>query len=427
MKFVSTRDASIRTSFQDAVFRGLAPDGGLFFPERMPYLNTLIDQRSDNIHSLGFEILRGFVSDISDEKLQDIINKSLSFGIPLRGLEGHIYLLELFHGPTLAFKDVGARFMAHITEYFLAESDKHITIFVATSGDTGSAIANAFHNRKNINIYIFYPSGKITFLQEQQMTTLGGNVHAIEVKGTFDDCQKIVKTALMDVDLCRHLNLTTANSINVARLMPQIIYHAWALQQLKYFTDKYPVLSVPSGNFGNLVSAVYAKQLGFGIQHFIAATNANDIVPNYLATGTFSPKPSVKTYSNAMDVGNPSNFERLLSCYDTNVDEMRKDISGLSVTDTETLAEIKRVYDHTGHIIDPHTAVGVAAARRFGGDTPIIVSATAHPAKFPEVIKKAINIEPDMPDRLREAVSGMKQTTIINADYAELKKILMLK
>lgn len=426
MNFVSTRDSNVRNHFKNAVFHGLAPDGGLFIPENIPVLKAHLQNKADDIHYLGYEMMRLMIDDIPSDALQEIINKTLTFKIPLIHLEANTYLLEVFHGPTLAFKDVGARFMANVMEYYLKSKNDSVTILVATSGDTGSAIANAFHNKENINIYIFYPSEKVTHLQEQQMTTLGGNIHAVEVQGTFDDCQKIVKSALMDNDLSRRINLTTANSINVARLLPQMIYHVWGLQQLKAYSDICPVLSVPSGNFGNLVSAVYAKKLGFGIEHFIAATNANNIVPDYLKTGNFEPRPSIKTYSNAMDVGNPSNFERLLCAYNDNLDAMRSDISGISISDEDTLAEIRRVYDETGYILDPHTAVGVAASSRadVNSDTPVIVTATAHPAKFPEVIRRAINIEPEIPERLQVAVAGKKQSIVIAAEYEQAKDLL---
>lgn len=429
MKFVSTRGDNHFFSFHEAVFHGLAPDGGLFIPDRFPHLDRddIEHAYRDSLTELGERLMQLFVSELPTDVLQHIICQSLNFPIPLVHLEDNIYLLEVFHGPTLAFKDVGARFMANTLSYFLTRENKKLNIIVATSGDTGSAIANAFYRMPNIDIFILYPSGQITFLQEQQMTTLGENVHAIEVQGSFDDCQRLVKAALMSPDIRKQRLVTTANSINIARLLPQLIYHSFGVCQLrKQNITTPPVLSVPSGNFGNLTSGIYAKMLGFDIQHFIAATNINDIVPQYLQTHLFEPKPSLRSLSNAMDVGNPSNFERLLACFDGDFNAMSQMISGVSVTDSATLAEIKGTYDRTQYILDPHTAVGVRAARQSleFRDKPIIVTATAHPAKFPAVIRQALDIDAEMPERLRAVLDGKKQADLISPDLEALISLL---
>lgn len=432
MKFISTRDASFSASFQDALLQGLAPDGGLYIPSQLPLLTADLLQNAKNMEllSIGETIINNFLPEIPQNILRDIISKTLNFPIPLIHLENNLFLLEVFHGPTLAFKDVGARFMANTLSYFLQKTYQKLTILVATSGDTGSAIAHGFYNLPNIDVYILYPSQKITPLQERQMTTLGGNIHALEVEGTFDDCQKLVKTALLDQDIKSNRSLTTANSINIARLLPQIIYHAWGVVQLQHNGATInPILSVPSGNFGNLTAAIYAKRIGFPINNFIAATNINDIVPNYLKTGKFIPEASRQSYSNAMDVGNPSNFERLLSLYADNHERMQQEITGISISDENTIATIRQYYEKTGYILDPHTAVGVAAAKQsedhYSNEIPIIITATAHPAKFPEVIKRAIDIDIELPESLRKTLDQPKKSQKIPAEYNVFKAILL--
>jgi threonine synthase len=382
--------------------------------------------KNKTMHELGFTILSKYLSEIPDDNLKKIIVDALSFPIPLILLEDNIYLLEVFHGPTLAFKDVGARFMANILAYFAAAENRHINIIVATSGDTGSAIASAFHHMPNVDVFILYPSGKVSRLQEQQITTFGGNIHALEVTGTFDDCQRLVKTALSDSALQKKINLTTANSINIARLLPQIIYHAWGLIQLQNDgVDDLPVISVPSGNLGNLMSAVYAHMMGFSVKYLIAAMNINTVFVDFLDTLEFKAKPSQKSLANAMDVGNPSNIERIQNLYSHRPEQIRKDIKGYSISDKEIIDEIRYTYDETGYILDPHTAVGTAAARKPGNiDTPTIVTATAHPAKFPEVIKQAIDIDIELPERLQVVLDKPKQSVKIAPDYDVLKKVL---
>jgi threonine synthase len=415
------------------MFHGLAPDGGLYIPEYFPVLppDDISSLRQIGLSQLSEMILSPYLSEIPVTDLNTIIASSLNFPIPLIRLEPDVFLLEVFHGPTLAFKDVGARFMAHMIDYYLRQRNEQLTILVATSGDTGSAIAHAFHRVANVEVYVLYPSKKISHLQEQQMTTLGDNIHALEVMGTFDDCQHLVKKALMDDGIREKRALSTANSINIARLLPQIIYHSWGIVQFQRMNNMpLPNLSVPSGNFGNLTAAIYAHKMGVPMGHFIAATNINAIVPEYLATGKFAPAPSKQSYSNAMDVGNPSNFERLMALYDSKHKEMIKDVSGISVSDQQTLAEIRHTYEATNYILDPHTAVGVVAAREyrrahFTVKNPVIVTATAHPAKFPEVIKRAINIDIGLPPQLQEAMNKTKQAQQISSDYHEFKNLLL--
>ncbi|HEY4611779.1 MAG TPA: threonine synthase, partial [Bacteroidota bacterium] len=364
MNFLSTNGQAPAVSFRQALLQGLAPDSGLYVPERLPSLPFSVSPDA-SLHLFGKHILTPLLEEIPLQDLTRIIERAWTFPIPLVKLTDQIYLLELFHGPTLAFKDVGARFMAETLSYVLVEEQRETTILVATSGDTGSAVAHGFYNAPNITVYILYPSGKISRLQEQQMTTLGGNIHAVEVAGTFDDCQRLVKHALADATLVAAHNLTTANSINLGRLLPQVVYYAWAVAQLQTTLSKEvsPTVVVPSGNFGNLTAAAYAKSLGVPIEHFVAATNANDVVPQYLETGSFTPRSSIQTLSNAMDVGNPSNLTRLQALYGNDVGRIRQDISSQRVSDEETIAEIRRTYDQTRVVLDPHTAVGVAAAR----------------------------------------------------------------
>ncbi|MBI1803242.1 MAG: threonine synthase [Ignavibacteriae bacterium] len=429
MKFVSVNGGSGATTFDQVILQSIASDGGLYVPESTPRLTPefLGKLHSQSLESIGLKITSLFLEEIPSNDLSKIIERAWNFPIPLTRLENGLYLLELFHGPTLAFKDVGARFMAEALSFFLAQHHRHITILVATSGDTGSAVAHGFFNTPHIDVFILYPSGKVSRLQEQQMTTLGGNIRALEVDGTFDDCQRLVKQALVDPDINRSRTLTSANSINLARLLPQMTYYAWGIAQWqKNFRrdNEVPMVVVPSGNFGNLTAAVYTKWIGVSINKLVAATNANDVVPQYFSTGQYAPKPSIQTLSNAMDVGNPGNFVRLQYLYKNDIEAMRNDISAVSITDQQTVEEIRRTYEHTGRIIDPHTAVGVAAARQFGL-RPSIVAATAHPAKFPEVIKKAIGIEMPLPLSLKSVLKKRKQSVTIPNNYQELKHLLL--
>lgn len=428
MKFISTHHDAKPVDFKEALMHGLAPDGGLYIPEKFPPIDhhLLKNLAEASIFELGDKIMGNFLPEIPAHSLNAMIHHTLSFPIPLHPLEKDVFLLEVFHGPTLSFKDVGARFMSQALSYYLQQQNKQLIIMVATSGDTGSAIANAFHNTPNIHVYVLYPSKKITLLQEQQMTTLGNNIHALEVEGTFDDCQKLVKQALLDKDIRAHHDLTTANSINIARLLPQMIYHSWGICQLqRNHSLSDPVLVVPSGNLGNLTAAIYAKAIGFPIHHFLAATNVNSVFPRYVNSGKFTPEPSKQSLSNAMDVGNPSNFARVLAFYHNSHQKLTQAVKSISISDDETLTEIRRVYDTTGYIMDPHTAVGMAASKNARDGNPIIITATAHPAKFPEVIKKALGFDIELPERLAATLHKPKLSTKIPADFEGLKNILL--
>jgi threonine synthase len=421
--------------FREALLRGMAPDGSLYVPNSIPLLSahTLDRLGSLPLDQIGREIILPYIDEVPPGDLLEVIRKSWTFPIPLVRLEDSLYLLELFHGPTLAFKDIGARFMAHLLSYFLGKEERTVSILVATSGDTGGAVAHGFFNVPHVQVYILYPAGKISRLQEQQMTTLGGNVHAIEVEGTFDDCQRMVKRALADKELVLERHLTTANSINVGRLIPQITYYPWAIAQLmKEDADtgqhESPIFVVPSGNFGNLTAALYAKWMGIPIARCVAATNANDVVPEYFRSGTLEARPSLKTYSNAMDVGNPSNFARVQALYRFKLDRMRQDLDAMSISDEETLNEIRRTHKASGYVLDPHTAVGVAAARRSmragGASASFIVAATADPGKFPEVIERALGSRLELPRVLQQALERPKHSIQIPAVYEDFAFLL---
>jgi threonine synthase len=436
MTYFSTSAASGSRShaatFKEAVFAGLAPDGGLYVPDVLPLLppSFLETLASHDLQSIGAEVTAPFVDDISRTNLTSILRDAWTFPIPLTQMSDNLHLLELFHGPTLAFKDIGVRFLARILSHYLQESHRDITIAVATSGDTGSAVAHGFFNVPHISVYVLYPSGKISRLQEQQMATLGANIHALEIEGTFDDCQRLVKQALADRGTVEARHLTTANSISLGRLLPQIGYYLWGCAQLLQQSGnregwRKPTFVVPSGNFGNLTAAVYARAMGTPIGHLVAATNVNDAGAQYFSTGVFNPRSAVQTYSNAMDVGNPSNLARLMAFYNGKSGVTRRDVGAVSVTDQETLQEIRRTYEECGKIVDPHTAVGLVAARRQHPDTPVIVTATAHPAKFPEVIQRAIGIDIPLPSQLSEALRKPKVSTPMPADFSAFKKALL--
>jgi threonine synthase len=434
MKYISARGQSPAVTFRETVERGLAPDGGLYVPELTPRLpaSLLADPATLTLDTVGTHVCSRFIEEIPTDDLHTIVTHAWDFPIPLVQLERGIFLLELFHGPTLAFKDVGARFMAHTLSYFLGRQQRKLTILVATSGDTGSAVAHGFFNVPNITVFILYPSGRISRLQEQQMTTLGGNIRALEVEGSFDDCQELVKLVLTDADVARQCNLTTANSINLGRLLPQICYYVWGVAQWKREfagVDEEPVVVVPSGNFGNLTAAAYAKAMGTPIRHLVAATNANTVFPKYLQTGTLTSQQSIHTLSNAMDVGNPGNIVRLQALYHHDLDAMRRDISAMSITDSQTLDEIRRTHTMTGYLLDPHTAVAVAVARAMLAQRtisrPVIVTATAHPAKFHNIVKEATGHDVPIPASLEQALHRRKVTTSMKAQYEEFRKVLM--
>jgi len=393
MKYISTRKNNEKVTFKEATLNGLAKDGGLYFPDYLPQLpasffHTITSQSNQEI---AFGVLKEFVKEsLSDKQLQDIITQTLTFETPIVKVKDNIYALELFHGPTKAFKDVGARFMSRCLSHF--NKNKKVVVLVATSGDTGSAVANGFFNVPDISVKILFPKGKVSPYQEYQMTSLGKNIQAIEVDGTFDDCQALVKQTFNDTELCKRIALSSANSINVARLLPQTLYYFFAYKQLKStLSDKDLVISVPSGNFGNITAGLIAKKMGLPIKRFIAANNANNTFFNYLKTGKYMPKPSVQTFSNAMDVGAPSNFERILHLYNNKIELLKKDVSSYTFNDPMTLNKIKSCFKETGYLPDPHGAVGLLALQKsLKPDEIGVFLETAHPQKFSSVIQKVI-------------------------------------
>ncbi len=438
MTFASTRGRSAPVGFREAVFRGLADDGGLYHPTSMPDLSRVfrgLEPDAPFAETARRVALDLFADELGRESVERIVRKAFTFGPVLVEADERRLVLELFHGPSYAFKDFGAAFLAATMEEMIAQAGGEAVILVATSGDTGSAVARAFAGRKNIRVVILYPSGRVSRLQEMQLTTIGGNVRALEIRGSFDDCQRMVKEAFLDRDLSRDLHLTSANSISLGRLIPQAFYYIHAASSLKRLRPGAPApwFCVPSGNFGNLTAGVYAWQWGLPVAGFVAATNVNDVVPEYLAGGAFRPRASVQTLSNAMDVGNPSNFERLLAMFGGSAERMGSLIHGEVVTDAETLATIREVRECPGLLLDPHTAVGWKATERliarlgkngreFFGN--VIILATAHPAKFVETIREATGQEPELPPGLAEALKADKRSTVIENTLEGLKKAL---
>ncbi|ACF12303.1 threonine synthase [Chlorobaculum parvum NCIB 8327] len=433
MIFYSTTKASAPVTMKKATLEGLAPDGGLYVPSEMPRFSaeeiSLLE--SGSFTNIAFAIAKKFVGDeIPLDRLSALIDDCFTFETPLHELDADTFVEELFHGPTLAFKDYGARFLARMTGFYAAEESRMITVLVATSGDTGSAVAYGFHGIPNTRVVLLYPSGKVSHLQEQQLTTAGDNVHALEVKGDFDDCQRLVKQAFVDQSLRQKLTLTSANSINISRLIPQSFYYAWAALQLRqHQSNALPTFSVPSGNYGNLTAGVMAKMMGFPIGGFIAASNANDSVTRYLDEGRFEPRPTIKTLTTAMDVGNPSNFARLLHFYEGDFRKMGVDIAGIAVSDAETVETIRAVHDRYGYIMDPHTAVGYRALEHFrdtrsGAGKPAVVLSTAHPVKFDEAIRTATGKEVPIPESMHDIMNKPKQATLIGNRYEDLAGFL---
>jgi threonine synthase len=429
MLFYNTKDKASKYSFKDAIIKGIAPQMGLFFPEMVPlvtgtYLNQLHKYKPNEI---AFEVAKSFIgNEIEAEHLKKIVDETLNFPLPLAKVEENTYALELFHGPTCAFKDVGARFMSRCLNYFVKDNNKPLTILVATSGDTGSAVANGFFGLDNINVIILYPSGKVSDIQEKQLTTLGKNITALEIKGTFDDCQALVKEAFMDEDLANKMDLTSANSINIGRLLPQTFYYFAAISQLpEKHGDVY--MSVPSGNFGNLTAGLLAKAMGLGIKKFIASTNVNKIVPDYLIDGVFAPKASIQTISNAMDVGNPNNFPRILELYGSDINLIRQDIAGFHYTDHDTKQAMERVYKKTGYILDPHGAVGYLGLKNYmiKHHGIGIFLETAHPAKFGDVVEETIGVKVEIPVNLQSCMKKEKVSIVLDKDFNGFKEYLM--
>lgn len=427
MKFYSLNHNSPKVSFEEAVVRGLAPDKGLYFPENILPLAKDFFENIENLTNaeIAFEAIKQFTGEeIPENELKKIIAETLSFDFPLVEVEKDVYALELFHGPTMAFKDVGARFMSRCLAFFNKDKNQENTVLVATSGDTGGAVASGFLGVKGVQVVILYPSGKVSNIQERQLTTLGQNITALEVDGVFDDCQDMVKKAFLDKDLS-YKNLTSANSINIARWLPQMFYFFFAYKELKKH-GKPLAVSCPSGNFGNICAGIMAKRSGLPIAHFVASTNINDTVPKFLETGSYDPKPSKATLSNAMDVGNPSNFIRIQELYNNNLEEFRKDFSSYSFDDEQTTAVLKSIYESNKYIAEPHGAVGYLGLKKELGNHPGAIGfflETAHPIKFLDVVEETLHVELPVPQQIKSVLDREKISIKIKT-YGELKAFL---
>ena len=431
MLFYSTKTQSIKASLEEAVFRSLPPDNGLYMPESIPavsqdFLNS-IEKRSFN--EIATEVGHALLSDdISRREMETIVENSFSFEAPVVEITPDNYVLELFHGPSMAFKDFGARFMASLMSHFLAKSQKEIKILVATSGDTGGAVAQGFYKVPGISVTILYPSGKVSDIQEKQLTTLGHNITALEVDGTFDDCQRLVKEAFLDKELTAKYNLASANSINISRLIPQSFYYFSAYAQTKHL-GKPLVFSVPSGNFGNLSAGVLAYHMGLPVQHFVAATNRNNVVPRYLESKTYEPLPSIETISNAMDVGSPSNFVRLTRFFEDDWQSVRDMVSGYYFDDEATKASMRKVFEQTHYVMCPHTAVAYEGLQKYrqesGEDFTGVFLATAHPAKFLDLVEKILDSPVHIPERLEKLLSLEKSAIPLKPHFQGFKAYLL--
>ena len=429
MRYYSTKNKNKPYSLKEAVIMGLPEDNGLFMPEMIPELSAEFISSLPGkslVDIAGHIATKWFGHDVPEGVLLQMVMDAFPFDTPLVRLDNQTQVLELFHGPTLAFKDVGARFMARLMSWMVRGSNRKLTILVATSGDTGSAVASGFFGVENINVVILYPSGKVSESQEKQLTTWGGNITALEVSGTFDDCQRLVKEAFLDEQLRHSFDLTSANSINIARLVPQSFYYFRAVAQLDQGTSPCCFV-VPSGNFGNLTAGIFAKRMGLPVEKFIAATNSNDVVPAYLLNGVFKARSSVSTISNAMDVGNPSNFWRMMELYHESLESMRKEISGVTVSETETRNAMHECFDRFGYVIDPHGAVGYHSwqmEKRHHPSATGIILETAHPSKFSNVVTETLGLIPEMPERLAAMVTKTKSSVQISADLVALKEYL---
>lgn len=431
MKYYSTNKQAPAATLHEAVVKGLAGDRGLYMPER---IKTLPQEFFDEIDKMSFQEIAYTVADaffgedVDADALHDIVYDTLAFDCPIEKVSDSIYSLELYHGPTLAFKDVGARFMARLLQYFIrCEGKEQVNVLVATSGDTGSAVANGFLGVDGIHVYVLYPKGKVSKIQESQFTTLGKNITAIEVDGVFDDCQALVKSAFMDKELNAHMKLTSANSINVARFLPQAFYYFNAYARLKaQGKADNMVVCVPSGNFGNICAALFGHAMGLPVKRFIAANNANDIFYNYLQTGKYEPKASRQTIANAMDVGDPSNFARIYDLYKGDHAKITSLISGATYSDDQIRETMKDCYAKTGYILDPHGACGYRALSEQLKDGEVgVFCETAHPAKFKETVDSIIGCDVEIPARLAEFMKGKKQSVAMTKDFADFKKYLM--
>lgn len=430
MKFFSLNDHTITSSFENAVLKGIAPDKGLYFPEEVIKLpqNFFSSLESMTSVEIAQEIIKGYVGEeIPSGPLSAIIETTLDFSFPVVKVEDNISTLELFHGPTMAFKDVGARFMAGCLDYFIKKGDTgEITVLVATSGDTGGAVANGFLGVEGINVVILYPKGKVSDIQERQLTTLGRNITALEVDGAFDHCQAMVKQAFLDREILEKIQLTSANSINVARWLPQMFYYFLAYKQM-VAEEKELVFSVPSGNFGNICAGLLAREMGLPIDHFIAANNANDVVTNYLKTEKYKTKPSVSTISNAMDVGDPSNFVRIMQLFENNYNSLKANFSSYSFNDHATRKAMKEVYERTGYVMDPHGAVGYLGLKEYlknNKEHKGVFLETAHPVKFIETVESTLETQVELPEKIRALMDKEKKSLPVK-DYDELKAFLL--
>lgn len=429
MFYYSTNQQSPSVDFRAATIKGQAPDKGLYFPEVIPSLpqEFIKELRSKSKEEIAFRVISPYVGDsIEEQDLYEIVSETVNFDFPLVQVHDGLFTLELFHGPTLAFKDVGARFMSRCLGHFSKEVSQKIVVLVATSGDTGGAVANGFYEVPGVEVVILYPSGKVSSVQEKQLTTLGKNIHALEVKGNFDDCQAMVKQAFSDQVLCADLFLTSANSINVARWLPQQFYYFYAAQQ--WHGEEPPVISVPSGNFGNICAGVMAYRSGLPVKHFVAACNANDMIPGYFSGGSLEPKAAIATISNAMDVGNPSNFIRILTIFGHQFPELTRMMSSYSFSDSQTRDELKRVKDEYGYLLDPHGAVGLLGLEKYLREHDLhegYFLETAHPVKFYDVVEPIIGEPVPVPPTIEVILPLEKKSTLIDADYQQLKEFLM--
>ncbi|UII80152.1 threonine synthase [Flagellimonas sp. CMM7] len=429
MKFYSLNNSNVQASFKEAVIAGIAPDKGLYFPEEIRPLSTEFFENIDSYsnHEIAFKAIHQFVSaDIPDQVLKEIIENVLDFNFPVVEIEENVATLELFHGPTMAFKDVGARFMANCLGYFSKGENNEVTVLVATSGDTGGAVANGFLGVKGVNVVILYPSGKVSDIQEKQLTTLGQNIVAMEVNGTFDDCQRMVKNAFLDTKITDQRKLTSANSINIARWLPQLFYFLFAYKQAKQ-EGKEIIFSVPSGNFGNICAGIVAQELGMPVKHFIASTNANTVVPNFMKNGVYEPMPSIATISNAMDVGDPSNFIRIRHLYQDDFSTIKKNLSSYSFSDDATKSTMKEIYSKSGYVTDPHGAVGYLGLKEYQKSNPDVYGIfleTAHPVKFLDVVEDTLGLSPEIPPQIQKVMGKEKKSIKINS-YEGLKSYLM--
>lgn len=425
MKYYSLKNKSVFVDFKEATINGQAPDKGLYFPERIPQLSKqwIADIENKSNEQIAFDVIQPYIGNcIPDEELFKIVSETVNFSIPLQPITSNISSLELFHGPTLAFKDVGARFMSRCLGYFSKEKEQELLILVATSGDTGAAVANGFYNVPGVKVLILFPSGKVSSVQEKQLTTLGNNIHALEVEGSFDDCQALVKQAFFDKELNKKVFLTSANSINVARWLPQQFYYFFAYKQWKEKNNP-PIVAVPSGNFGNICAGILAQQSSLPIQYFIAACNANDTVPEFLQTNKYTPKSTVATISNAMDVSDPSNFVRIQEIFHQNIDAIKLNMSSCSISDEETKATIKRVYQEHNYLLDPHGAVGYLALENYLKNHPKqkgIFLETAHPIKFYNVIEPILGNSLNMPASIQSVINKKSVSKKIKPQYNNL-------